>query len=227
MSWWDIVIIIFIALAIWRGYHKGLMLRLGGWVGGLLMFFVVLYNLGAVDRALSPHVNGRKMVKEWLYNYLTRRAEQGHGLIDVSELHDLINRLPMPAEVESHLLEQLNNTTQAASHQAYLYVSQWLAVPVWQVLLLVGTWAVGLFGLYVLSRLLRMGVRRVPKLETIDRFMGAIFSAFFSLVMIGLIGMVLSVFSSHEVMLAVNQSFFAEGLEKLIKILVGFANPLA
>ncbi len=221
MSWWDVFIIAFIAFALWRGYKKGLALRLGGWVGATLLFIILWHNMGAVDRVVSARINGREMVAGWIHNYLEKRREGGQNVIDTSALRDLINTLPLPAGIEDSLISQIDASTAAATAHVYDYVAQALAIPVWHFLLFICTWALAIFVFYAVGRLIKMGLRKVPVLETFDRFAGAFFSSFLSLVLLAVIGAVASIIGPQEVISAINSSFFASFLHSALIFLLG------
>lgn len=223
MSWWDVFIIAFIAFSLWRGYKKGLALRLGGWVGATFLFIILWHNIGRIDRIVSPHVNGREMVAGWIFNYLEKRREGGQNAFDTSALRDLINTLPLPAGVEDSLINQIDLSAASASIHLYDYVSQALAVPVWHFLLFLSTWAFATFLLYVFGRLMKKILHKMPLLETFDRFAGAFFSSFLSLILLAVIGAVASVFGTQEVISAINNSFFASFLHGTLLFILG--NP--
>lgn len=221
MSWWDVFIIAFIAFALWRGYKKGLALRLGGWVGATLLFIILWHNMDVVDRAVSARVNGRDMVAGWIHNYLEKRREGGQDVFDTSALRDLINTLPLPAGIEDSLIGQIDASTAAASAHVYDYVAQTLAIPVWHLLLFLLTWAAAIFIFYVLGRLVKTGLTKVPVLETFDRFAGAFFSSFLSLVLLAVIGSIGSIIAPQEVITAIDNSFFATFLHSALIFLLG------
>lgn len=214
MTWWDIFVIVFIAWALWRGYVKGLALRLGGWVGAAIVFIVLWYQIDAIDRVVSAQVPGRTLMAKWITTYLEGRS--GNEVLDTTGLEDMVHALPLPAQLEGRLMGQLDATKAAAGDAIYGHIGQVLAVPLWHFVLFLLIWAAGVFVLWLFGRLWRKALDHWSFMESLDRFIGALVSALIALPVLAVIGFAASVAGPPALSSAVAQSFFGSFLKTLL-----------
>lgn len=225
MTWWDVFVILFIAWALWRGYVKGLALRLGGWVGASVVFVLLWYGIDALDAWISPYVKGRELMAKWLVTYMEGR--NGNDVVDTTGLEDMVHALPLPTELEGRLMGQLEATKAAAGDAIYGKIADILAVPLWHMVLFLLAWACGMLILWSLGRLWKRALSHWPIVESLDRFIGALVSAVIALPVLAVLGFIATVFVPGSVGSAISESFFGSFLKTLlITILQGSASFL-
>lgn len=213
MSWWDLFIILFIAFALFRGYQRGFTMRLTGWVGGVLVFLIIWFRFDALKNWVYKFVDGEHMVSGWIQAYL--KANRGDGdTFANSQIMDVINALPLTPSMTYNLTTQLEQVGGNIQQTIYEQVAQIIAAPVWHLLLFVITWIFLQIFFGFVGQLFNALFIRVPILNMIDKYLGALVSAVFSLVLVTLFSVVLmAVFNDNTTLgLALKESYFAPAL---------------
>lgn len=225
MTGWDIFVVGVIALALMRGYRKGFFRRLGGWVGGLLIFYGLWRQIDGIEKTVNRHINGRAQVQKLIENYLHHR-EGGAEAFDTSGLRETISALPLPGSFSDRLNDQIQAQSAEVTESIYTHVAHVLSVPCWRILLFVLVWAAALLILYVIGHLLYRLLKKVPFLLTFDAFLGAFVSACLSLVLLGFITLATMTFGVGTAAgTAAEDSFFLPVLKFLVDFFIGGQAP--
>lgn len=217
MSWWDLFIILFIAFALFRGYQRGLTMRLTGWVGGVLAFLILWYRFPALKNWVYKFVDGEHMVAGWIQTYL-QQNQGGNAAFADSQIMDIINSLPLTPSMTYNLTTQLEQVGGTLQQGVYEHVAQVIAAPVWHILLFVITWIFLQIFVGLVGQLFNALFVRVHILELIDKYLGALVSAVFSLALVTLLSVVLmAIFNDNTTLgAALNDSYFAPALRTAI-----------
>ncbi|MFM9413984.1 hypothetical protein ACKQTC_06360 [Peptococcus simiae] len=225
MTGWDILVVGVIALALARGYRKGLLRRLGGWVGSLMIFFVLWREIDRIEPAVNRQINGRATVQKLIENYLHKRTG-GEEALDTTGLRNMIASLPLPGNFGERLNDQIMAQSAQATESIYSHVAHVLSVPCWRILLFVLLWLAGLACLYLLGHLVFRLLKKVPLLLTADAFAGALVSACMSLVLMGFISLLTVTFGvGTTVGSAAEESFFLPALKYLVGVFLQGTSP--
>lgn len=219
MSWWDIVVVLVIALAIWQGYMRGFFRNLCGWIGIIVSFIVVWFNLGAFDRIVSSQYNGRSAVAGWLHHYMMQK-QQNNAFIDQEKIKKIVEMLPLPDNMNVKILSDIDQMQQSLAAELYNHVAQSIAIPVWQIMVLLGSWLVVFVAICIISYCIHYLLTYSTFLESLDRFVGAFFAAVASLLLLGVISGIAGLVTPDVIKGAVANSFFAPFLQSILVLIL-------
>ncbi|MDO4280568.1 MAG: CvpA family protein [Peptococcaceae bacterium] len=187
MSIWDILIIALLFLAIFRGYFKGMCKRLSGWVGLVLSFIISLFNTYRINDFITNtfHVSGKEKIREWLEVYFNARVASNPDN-QLESLKQWVADIYLPSAMKENLYNAIDESASQIYGSIYAQVARILATPVWHVILcILGTMVI--FALCVLiGELSGLLVERFYVTRIIDRFIGALFSGIFAVVVVGI-----------------------------------------
>lgn len=190
MSWWDIAVVGVIAFSLFRGYQMGLARRLTGWVGSVVVFFIVWFNYSRFAEWFLPVFDGEAFVKNRIYAYLDQRY-QGDNPLTESALTDLIQSLPFGHTAAQEALRSLESAGDQVRETMLDQVAGLLAPGFWQLLFFIGMIFFGHIFLGLVGQILRFVFDKVCILDLIDRYGGALLSALAGVVLMTLCSVVL------------------------------------
>lgn len=218
MSWWDLFIILMMAIALLRGYQCGFALRLGGWVGGVIAFFGVWYWLPAIQAQVYKYFDGEHMVAGWIQAYLAKNHSAGTPQ-SVTDLTTFIQNLPLTDGLKHTLVTQLATSSSDMYRGVLVQVADAIAVPTWKMLLFVICWLAALLALGLIGYFLNWLLWKVSILCMIDRFIGAIVSVVLSVIVLALVTSIVGVVFPAETAIGygVDHSFLATGMKSGVK----------
>lgn len=220
-SWWDGFIFAMIAIAIFRGYYRGLAQRLTGWVGFIISSMLVLSQLNRINAWLKPTVDGHARTKEWLLDYFTARAvaNPDNGLEDMKQW---VGSLFLPDFIKEELYTALNKSAEGIYHSIYSQMANILATPVWHFILFVTATMVVVAILIVIGVILHHLFERVYVLCMIDKFLGAFVSGVIMVVVVGIFtALCLFIMPEHHFIgEALHHSFMAPRLQEAFNVVI-------
>lgn len=213
MSIWDVLVMVIIGLALFRGYRRGIFLRITGWVGIVLSFFGAFRLRPQVAEYIAPYLDGRSMVSGWIRKYLAHRygAAQFQTVADVEQWLNSHTFLKAQREV---IMTQMLHTNSGAMLER---LSDTLAIAGWSLLLLFFTGFLIFLVIGIIGRFLAKYLRRISLFRIIDSFVGATVSGILIFLVLALFSKLLLLFASPDNMVYVwtEQSFFKPLFENL------------
>lgn len=209
MSWWDLVIITIIALALIRGYQIGFARRLTGWVGGFFVFFIIWFNYSRLSGFVERFTDGESFVQARLFSYLDTRYPASNPLSE-GRLMELIESLPVGYSASQEILRSLEASGDRLRMSMLEQVSDLLAPSIWQFILFLLFLIFGHILFALMGQLVRFVLEKVHILNLMDRYAGALFSAIFGVVLMGLLSVILLIFGgSGSLGQSLDSSYFA------------------
>lgn len=192
MSVWDLVIILAVFIAIMCGYFKGLSRRLSEWVGMLLALLASVPLFSPLNSFIETTfgVKGENVLDGIIIDFLKERVPVTTG----SELDSIIqwlSNLYLPTEMKEALFEAIDSTTGGVFGSVYAQVANMIATPVWHIVLMLFSTILLYTVLTVLGSLLTLALPHSTIATTIDKFLGAIVSAFMMVLVIGVVTAIL------------------------------------
>lgn len=221
VSWWDGFIFIMIAIAIFRGYGRGLGQRLTGWVGMIIASVIVILQLDRINQWLQPTVNGHARTKEWLMDYFTTRAVANPDN-SLENMKQWIASLFLPESVKEQLYASLSKSAEEIYDSIYSQMANVLATPIWNFILFVTATMVMVAIFIVIGLIIHHVFKRVHVLLLIDRFLGAFVSGVVMVLTVGIFS-ALCIFimpEHHFIGEALHHSFMAPLLEDAVNVLI-------
>lgn len=187
MSLWDIVIVLAVCLAIFRGYFKGFCRRLSDWVGMVIAGCVACLSVNSMNAFVTATfgVDGQSKLAQWLEEFFATRVASNPDN-QLESLKQWVANLFLPDALKENLYNAIDDSAGEIYVSIYEQVARALSDPLWHlVLIVVGTMV--FFALLILvGELLGIVMRRFHVTMVIDRFLGAIASGFLMMIVIGL-----------------------------------------
>ena len=167
MSWWDIFIVIMLALAIFRGYQTGLGKRLSGWVGLVIGAGCVLAKLDAITARLEPMVDGKAKAREWLVDYFNARGAASATGPD-EFINTWLDRLQLPDMFADQIRTQFEHAADDIYETVYGEIASILATPLWNLMVFLCATIVVTAIFIIAGLLLHKLMSRVHVLDTVS-----------------------------------------------------------
>lgn len=175
MSLWDGIIVLLLAVAIFQGYRRGFLLRMTGWVGGVMAFFLARPLSYLLDGPVSKVVNGEATIAKWLQEkFITE-----HSVADFINGKNIYQWLDQIEELKTYrmtVMENLEKTSNNMYSDMTNAISHTIAVPIWQLVLTLMAWLAIMFLFVFLGRFIYYFLDRMPIFSVIDSFVGAFIS---------------------------------------------------
>lgn len=221
MSLWDGVIILLLGVAIFQGYRRGFLLRMTGWVGGVVAFFLARPLAYYIDTPISKVVNGEAVIAKWVNEKLLTE----HNVTDFingKTIYQWLDGIEGLKEYRENLLLQFEKAGTNLYSDMSSAISHSIAVPIWQLLLTLVTWLGVMFLFVVLGRFIHYFLDKVAILGVIDAFLGAFVSlVVIFIVLIGLNTLALSfVVQGSQLGDIIHQSYFAPFFKNIFELFI-------
>lgn len=196
MNWIWIVVVVIVAGSVINGYHRGM-------IKTVFSLFSVLAAL-ILTSVLAPVISKQLQNNEKLYSYVEEKVGQSLG--DYTEKKDsaaeqtaAIQSLPLPAAIRDKLLENRNSVVYKAMDVNSLkdYVTKYVAGAVIQAGTFILLFLVINVALMILAAALNI-ISKLPILNGLNKTTGALVGLLQGLVLIWVLCILLTVFSSTE-----------------------------
>ena len=186
MSLWDVLFIVIILVAIFRGYFKGLCRRLNEWVGFILAGILAYFNIGNIDNFIFSHfrVDGRQHLERWLQDFFTTRMASNPSN-QLETLKQWIADLFLPSQLKESLYATIKNSSDQIYSSVYGQVARVLSDPLWDMVLFIFGTIVIFTILLIVGEVGGLLVKKLYFTMVLDRFLGAILSGFIMVIAAG------------------------------------------
>lgn len=210
MSIWDGIIILFLAIAIFQGYRRGFLLRMTGWVGGVIAFLFASPLASKLDSPISQYINGEAILSEWLKKHIMSEHQVG-DFINGKNIYHWLDGMEDIRAYKASMLKGIEEAGADLYNTMASAISHTIAVPMWHLILTCLMWLVIMFVFVVVCRLIKYSIESVPVVGVIDAFVGALISTVVAfIVLIGVNTVLLYFFDDKTPFGAMlNHSFFA------------------
>lgn len=220
MSWWDIIVLGAIFLALLRGYKIGLCRRLTGWVGGFLVFFGVWFNYSRLAKWVDSFFDGEAFFQARVLTYLENRYPADNPL-SKGDLEGLVEALPLGHSATQEALRALESSGAEVRMTMLDKVADLIGPILWQAVLFLVFIFFGHLLLSLLGQALKVLFERLPLLDRIDSYVGAIVSGILGVALMALVSVILMTLNGGgEVGTALESSFFAPALRDAFLVFV-------
>lgn len=221
MYYWDIFIVVMLAIAVFRGYQQGLFSRMSSWVGVVVSGCVVFLKLDAIHGRIEPMVHGQKKIEKWLLDYFEARSAANPDN-NLEKMKSWIASLPLPNSFKEGLYGNLDKSADAIYSSIYAQTAHLLSEPVWRILLFIGAVIVTMAVLVVVSLILDAIVRHIFILDFVNRIVGALVSGMMMMVVVGLFTAICIFFmpESSQFGQILQHSFMAPRLHDAVEVLL-------
>lgn len=221
MSLWDGIIVLLLAIAIFQGYRRGFLLRMTGWVGGVVAFFLARPLSYYIDTPISKVVNGEASIAKWVNSKLITEHNMT-DFINGKNLYQWIDRIEGLKDYRTNLMEQVEKLGTNLYNDMSSAISHTIAVPIWQLILTLIAWLFIMFAFVILGRFIHYFLDKLPVLGVIDAFLGAFVSLLvIFVVLIGINTIALTIIpEGTSVGDMVHQSYFAPFFKNIFDLFI-------
>lgn len=192
MSVWDVIIILVVFLAIVLGYFKGFARRLSEWVGMLIAIILAAPLYAPLNNFIETtfKFDGKEALASVIAGYFKNRVPVDTGQ-EIDSVSQWLSSLYLPTAVKESLFEAIDSSTTGIFGSIYTQLGVIVADPVWHIVLLIFATILVYTLLSIVGSLLSLAIPHAKPLEVCDRFLGAIFSAFMMVLVIGVVTSIL------------------------------------
>lgn len=175
MSLWDGIIVLTLAIGIFQGYRRGFLLRITGWVGGVLAFFLARPLAYALDAPVSKIMNGEAVIAEWLNKkFITEYTVS--DFLNGKNLFQWVDKFEDLKDYRSNILENFEKLGTNLFTDMSNALSHAIAQPIWHMALTFFSWVLIMLAFVFLGRLCAYFLDKFPTLGVVDSFLGAFVS---------------------------------------------------
>ena len=221
MSIWDGLIILVLAVAIFQGYRRGFLLRMTGWIGGVVALLIARPLSYSLDSPISKVVNGEAILAKWIEKNLVSE-HQIQDFMNGKNLYQWLDNIEGLRAYRTMLLTQIESTGKEVYTSMTSAISHTIAVPIWQIILTFIAWLIVMFLFVVICRLIAYFLEKVSILGVIDSFLGAVVSlVVVFIVLIGVNTIALYFFEETTTLgSVVHHSFFAPFFKNIFELFI-------